>query len=134
MVATYDIQYGFEDGLNHAITQAADALANVRFVEEKALIGHFFEQINLDTGMVVFGVDDTMKALEMSAIEKVLLFEEIEMTRYEVKNPATGQTKIWHLTEKQAEKIGVSAILQKPYLIQQLKETIAEALSNAPTA
>lgn len=103
MVATYDIQYGFEDGLNHAITQAADALANVRFVEEKALIGHFFEQINLDTGMVVFGVDDTMKALEMSAIEKVLLFEEIEMTRYEVKNPATGQTKIWHLTEKQAE-------------------------------
>lgn len=43
LVATYDIQYGFEDGLNHAITQAADALANVRFVEEKAMIGHFFE-------------------------------------------------------------------------------------------
>ena len=103
LVATYDIQYGFEDGLNHAITQAADALANVRFVEEKALIGHFFEQINLDTGMIVFGVADTMKALEMSAIEKVLLFEDIEMTRFEVKNPGTGQTKIWYLTEKQAE-------------------------------
>jgi len=54
------------------------------------MIGHFFEQINLDTGMVVFGVADTMKALEMSAIEKVLLFEDIEMTRFEVKNPGTG--------------------------------------------
>lgn len=78
-------------------------MANVRFVEEKALIGNFFEQINLDTGMIVFGVADTMKALEMSAIEKVLLFEEIELTRYEVKNPSTGQTKIWYLNEKQAE-------------------------------
>lgn len=102
-MATYDIQYGFEDGLNHAITQAADALANVRFVEEKALIGNFFEQINLDTGMIVFGVNDTMKALEMSAIEKVLLHDEIEMTRYVVKEPSTGKEMTWYLTEKQAE-------------------------------
>lgn len=103
LVATFDIQYGFEDGLNHAITQAADALANVRFVEEKALIAKFFEEINLDTGMIVFGVADTMKALEMSAIEKVLLFDEIEMTRFEIKNPATGKINTWYLTEKQAE-------------------------------
>lgn len=103
LVATFDIQYGFEDGLNHAITQAADALANVRFVEEKALIAKFFEEINLDTGMIVFGVADTMKALEMSAIEKVLLFDEIEMTRFEIKNPATGKINTWYLTERQAE-------------------------------
>lgn len=103
LVATFDIQYGFEDGLNHAITQAADALANVRFVEEKALIGHFFEQINLDTGMIVFGVADTMKALEMSAVEKVLLHDELEMTRFEVKNPSTGKVMTWYLTEKQQD-------------------------------
>jgi len=54
-------------------------LANVRFVEEKALIANFFEQINLDTGMIVFGVNDTMKALEMSAIDKVLLYDEIDI-------------------------------------------------------
>lgn len=103
LVATYDIQYGFEDGLNHAITQAADALANVRFVEEKAMVSNFFENINLDTGMIVFGVADTMKALEMSAVEKVLLFDEIEITRYEVTNSATGQTRTWYLTPSQSE-------------------------------
>ena len=103
MIATYDIQYGFEDGLNHAITQAADALANVRFVEEKALITNFFENINLDTGMIVFGVNDTMKALEMSAIDKILLYDEIEITRYEILNPNTGKTNTWYLNEKQAE-------------------------------
>lgn len=53
--------------------------------------------------MIVFGVNDTMKALEMSAIDKVLLFEDIEMTRYEIKNPSTGKVNTWYLTEKQAE-------------------------------
>ena len=36
--------------------------------------------------MIVFGVNDTMKALEMSAIDKVLLYEDIEYTRYVIKN------------------------------------------------
>ena len=54
-------------------------MANVRFVEEKRLISKFFEEISLDTGMIVFGVADAMKSLEMSAVEKVLLYEEIEI-------------------------------------------------------
>lgn len=85
VVATFDVSYGGENGLNQAITQSADALANVRFVEEKKLISNFFEQISLDTGMIVFGVNDTMKALEMSALEKILLWDELEVTRYEIK-------------------------------------------------
>lgn len=51
--------------------------------------------------MIVFGVSDTMKALEMSAMDKVMLYEEIEITRYEVKNPVTGSTKVLYLTPTQ---------------------------------
>ena len=75
-------------------------MANVRFVEERKLISNFFEQITLDTGMIVFGVNDTMKALEMSALEKILLYEDIDITRFEIKNPVKGDTKIWYLTPK----------------------------------
>jgi peptide chain release factor subunit 1 len=75
-------------------------LANVRFVEERKLISNFFEQITLDTGMIVFGVNDTMKALEMSALEKILLYEDIDITRYEIKNPVKEDTKIWYLSPK----------------------------------
>ena len=103
IVATYDVSYGGENGLNQAVTQASDALANVRFVEERNLIQNFFEQISLDTGMIVFGVADTMKALEMSALEKVLLYDEIEHTRYVIKNPTTGETKTWYLTKAQED-------------------------------
>jgi len=100
VIATFDVSYGGENGLNQAITQSADALSNVRFVEEKNLISKFFEQISLDTGMIVFGVNDTMKALEASAIKTVLLYDEIEIMRYEIKNPVKGDTKIWYLNPK----------------------------------
>jgi peptide chain release factor subunit 1 len=72
-------------------------LANVRFVEERKMISKFFEEISLDTGMIVFGVNDTMKALEMSALDKILLYEDIDIIRYVVKNPVKGDTKTWYL-------------------------------------
>ena len=51
--------------------------------------------------MIVFGVNDTMKALEMSALEKILLYEDIDITRFEIKNPVKGDTKTWYLSPKQ---------------------------------
>ena len=101
LVAIFDVSYGGENGLSQAITQSADALANVRFVEEKRLVTKFFQEISLDTGMIVFGVADVMKAVEMSAVEKVLLYEEIPHVRYVIKNPVKGDTKTWYLTEAQ---------------------------------
>lgn len=103
IVGTYDVSYGGENGLNQAITQSADALANVRFVEERKLVQKFFEDISLDTGMIVFGVVDTMKALEMSALEKLLLYDEIEITRYEIRQPGKDDPKIHYLTPAQEE-------------------------------
>ena len=91
--AVVDVSYGGENGLNEAITLAQDALSNVKFVAEKKLVSKFFEEIALDTGMIVFGVEDTMKALELGAVETLLLFENLEINRYVLKNPVKGDTK-----------------------------------------
>ena len=82
---------------------AADVLTNVKFVQEKKVIGRFFENIALDTGMIVFGVEDTMKAMEVGALECMLLYENIEINRYEIKNPVTGVTNVYLLNSKQEE-------------------------------
>ena len=80
---------------------AADVLTPVKFVQEKKVIGRFFENIALDTGMIVFGVEDTMKAMEVGALECMLLYENIEINRYEIKNPVTGVTNVYLLNSKQ---------------------------------
>jgi peptide chain release factor subunit 1 len=92
--AVVDVSYGGENGLSEAITLAADALTNVKFVAEKRLVSKFFEEIALDSGMVVFGVEDTMKALEIGALETMMLFEDLEVTRYSLKNPVTGADSV----------------------------------------
>jgi peptide chain release factor subunit 1 len=96
-----DVSYGGENGLNEAITLSADALTNVKFVSEKKLISKFFEEIALDTNMIVFGVDDTMKALEMGACETILLYEDLDVNRYVIKNPIKGDTKTIYLNSNQ---------------------------------
>ena len=87
IVKIVDVSYGGENGFNQAITMAADALLNVKFVAEKKLISKFFEEIALDTSMIVFGVEDTMKALEAGALETLMIYEDLEITRYAIKHP-----------------------------------------------
>ena len=98
VVQVIDVSYGGENGLNEAITLASEALNNVKFVAEKKLVSKFFEQIALDTGMIVFGIDDTIKALELSALETIMLYEDIEARRYVLKHPIKGDTKVLILT------------------------------------
>ena len=50
--------------------------------------------------MIVFGVVDTMKALEMSALTTILLYDEVEMMRYEIQIPGTDTKKVHYLTPK----------------------------------
>ena len=96
-----DVSYGGENGLNQAITLASDALTNVKFVAEKRLISKFFQEIDLDTGMIVFGVEDTIKALETGAVDIILLYENLEINRYVIKNPIKGDTKVLLLNANQ---------------------------------
>lgn len=101
VLAQLDVSYGQDNGLNQAITLAADIMGGVRFIQEKKVIGKFFENIALDTGLFVFGVNDTIKALEIGALETMLLWEELAIMRYEIRNPVKGDTRIHLLTEAQ---------------------------------
>ena len=65
------------------------------------MIAKFFEEISLDTGMICFGVEDTMRALESSAIKTVMVWEDIDITRFEVRNPVKDEIKVYYLNQKQ---------------------------------
>ena len=56
--AQVDISYGGENGFNQAISLAADALANVKFTEERALIQGFFDEITMDSGALARGGEE----------------------------------------------------------------------------
>ncbi|XDT48057.1 eRF1 domain 3 [Nakaseomyces glabratus] len=86
VVQIVDISYGGENGFNQAIGLSADALANVKFVQEKKLLDEYFDEISQDTGKFCYGIDDTLKALDLGAVEKLIVFENLETIRYTFKD------------------------------------------------
>ncbi|KAJ0945665.1 putative 50S ribosomal protein L30e [Helianthus annuus] len=96
-----DVSYGGENGFNQAIELSAEILANVKFIQEKRLIGKYFEELSQDTGKYVYGVEDTLKALEMGAVDTLIVWENLDITRYTLKNITTGEVIIKHLNKEE---------------------------------
>ncbi|KAG8079037.1 hypothetical protein GUJ93_ZPchr0007g3769 [Zizania palustris] len=96
-----DVSYGGENGFNQAIEISGEVLSNVKFIQEKKLIGKYFEEISQDTGKYVFSVDDTMAALEMGAVATLIVWENLDINRYVLKNAATGETTVKHFNKAQ---------------------------------
>lgn len=101
IVKSVDTSYGGENGFNQAIALAADALSNVKFTEERALVQKFFDEITMDSGKYCFGVKDTLTALEMSSVETLIVYEDLDIIRLELKHPTTGALKQLYLNKDQ---------------------------------
>ena len=135
VMSIVDVSYGGENGFSQAIELSADTLANVKFVQEKKLISKFFDEISKDTGKYVFGVEDTLQCMEMGAVETLIVFENLDVFRYDLQNTATGEMVVKHLTEVQAkddkhfhdEETGVELETKEKIL---LVEWIAEKYKN----
>ncbi|CAG8540370.1 8870_t:CDS:10 [Diversispora eburnea] len=100
VIKLVDVSYGGENGFNQAIELAAESLANVKFIQEKKLISKYFDEISQDTGKFCFGVEDTLKGLELGAVETLIVWENLDVTRYVLKNSG-GAEVIVHITKEQ---------------------------------
>lgn len=94
VVATVDIAYGGENGFNQAIELTSEVLRSVKFVHEKKIIGRFLDEIAKDTGKYVFGVKDTMEAMENGYIETLIIHDELQYHRLSLKHNTTEETKV----------------------------------------
>jgi peptide chain release factor subunit 1 len=90
IVKIVDVSYGMDQGFNQAVDLASDALANVKFVQERKLLEKYYTEIATDSGKFCFGIDDTLKALDLGAVESLIVWEDLQMLRYRLKS-ATGE-------------------------------------------
>jgi len=65
----------------------------LNFYVKKKLISTFFDEIAQDTGRYCFGVDETLKALTYSAVEILIVWENLEIQRVTLRNTQTGTEK-----------------------------------------
>lgn len=65
------------------------------------LSGRYFDEISQDTGKFCFGVEDTLRALELGSVETLICWENLDIQRYVLKNHASSEEKVLHLTPEQ---------------------------------
>lgn len=78
IIKIVDISYGGENGFNQAITAAADSLSNLKITMEKKVLTAFFTEIAKDTNKYVFGLRETMSALETRAVDTLIVWDELD--------------------------------------------------------
>lgn len=66
-----------------------------------SIAGRYFDEISQDTGKYCFGVEDTLRALELGSVETLICWENLDIQRYVLKNHTNGEEKVLHLTPEQ---------------------------------
>eukprot|EP00594_Rhizosolenia_setigera_P013605 CAMPEP_0178972734 /NCGR_PEP_ID=MMETSP0789-20121207/21222_1 /TAXON_ID=3005 /ORGANISM="Rhizosolenia setigera, Strain CCMP 1694" /LENGTH=463 /DNA_ID=CAMNT_0020660303 /DNA_START=159 /DNA_END=1550 /DNA_ORIENTATION=+ len=101
VIKMVDVSYGGENGFNQAIEMSADTLGAVKLMKEKKLLQKYMDEISQDTGKYCFMTDDTLKALELGAVEDLIVWENLDIARIVVRNVTTSENTVLHLNPEQ---------------------------------
>jgi len=81
-----------------------DTLGTVKLLKEKKLLQKFMDEISQDTGKYCFGVEDTLKALDLGAMEDLIIWENLEIIRLVMRNTTDRATSVTHLLNTKESK------------------------------
>ncbi len=78
--ALKDLTYTDEFGLNELVEKSKEELAKESITKEKEILNKFFTMLAKEPEKVTYGLKETKKALEMGAVNTLLLSESLENT------------------------------------------------------
>lgn len=120
IIGTKDLSYTGEFGLQELVEKAEDLLSKEEITQEKKIMKKFFESLAKTPGKVTYGVKEVEKALDMGAVEMILISEEVsdkEMIRFEELAQETGaELKLISNETREGQQLrdlgGIAALLR----------------------
>lgn len=73
------------------------------FCHSDPFVASYFDEISKDTGKYCFGIQDTISALEQGAVEKLIIWEHLDVKRYVFRNPTTEAEELKYLRPDQVD-------------------------------
>ncbi len=88
---TFDTGYADESGLRELMEKAKETLADLDLMREKRTMQAFLEEVKKpEEGLVVYGEGEVVRALEMGAVDTLLISEALRKVRMHVKCASCG--------------------------------------------
>lgn len=97
IITVQDLSYTDEFGLQELLQKCEDVLANEEIMDEKKIMNEFFEKL-AKTDLTAYGKEHVWQAIQMGAVDRVLLSESLEDSEIEE-------------FEKEAAKFGTKIVL-----------------------
>ncbi len=101
IIGVLDISYSGEYGLKELVDKASDILREHEAIKERKLIQEFFRHLVKDTGMVTYGEHEVRKALELGAVDTLLLSEGYDRVRVRAKCNNCGWEELKTMNEQE---------------------------------
>ncbi len=101
IIGVVDISYHGEYGLRELVDKASDILSEQEAVKERKLIQEFFRHLVKDTGFITYGEREVRRALELGAVDKLLISEGYDKVRVRAKCNVCGWEEVKTMTEEE---------------------------------
>ena len=103
IIGVVDISYHGEYGLKELVEKASDILAEQEVIKEKKLIKEFFKHLVKDTGLITYGEKEVRNALQLGAVDTLLISEGYDLVRVRAKCNNCGWEELKTMHENEYE-------------------------------
>ncbi|AHF80276.1 peptide chain release factor aRF-1 [Thermococcus paralvinellae] len=103
IIGVVDISYHGEYGLRELVEKASDILSEHEAIKEKKLVQDFFRHLVKDTGLITYGEKEVRKALELGAVDTLLISEGYDKVRVKAKCNNCGWEELKTMSEQEFE-------------------------------
>ena len=100
-----DLGYGGREGIRALIEKIKDQIANVKYIKEKEVMQLFLNEISNDTGMATYGLEEVQKALNMGAVDKLILSEKLDTIQVNIECTNCNYTESRTVRENELGKL-----------------------------
>ncbi|MBI2583119.1 MAG: peptide chain release factor aRF-1 [Candidatus Aenigmarchaeota archaeon] len=83
ILGTVDTSYTGDHGLSETVERGQDLIRESAVVKEKNLLQRFFMEVQKPGGLAVYGLDETVNAVNRGIVEEVLASEKVEFVEIE---------------------------------------------------
>ena len=85
IISTIDASYSGAEGVREAFDKSSDILSNFRLVEEKQIVEKLFKQINSNSGLGAYGLNEVINYLKNNVVDTIIVTDKIGLYRIEAK-------------------------------------------------
>ena len=102
---TVDLGYGGSEGIRALVEKVKDKIENVKYIKEKEVMERFYKELSNDTGMATYGLTEVQKALNIGAVDLLILSEKLDTYKVTVNCSNCGYTEDRTTKESDLDKL-----------------------------